>query len=411
MSGDPLARFLIFLLVLFVPLSAFGSQSDAADASPLIAYNGLLVGDDARARLVIDFDRKPAFNYHYMSNPARLILTLPSTSFSFSADSVEPRGMISDIRYGTTGPGQSRVILTATQPFQLTLAETRENEAGGARLVIDLAMTDAARFQKLIADQAPLRDDQAIALSSKTISNPADADVEKDGFLVAVDAGHGGIDTGAIGEDSKTLEKDITLEFARTFAKKLEEQPGLDAYLTRDSDVYLSLSQRVELARQHDADLFISLHADSLSQPDISGATVYTLSDRASDRLAAALARRENLSNKIAGLETATEPEEVTDILLDLTRRETQSFSINLADRVVESFKGQIGLINNPHRYAGFMVLRAPDIPSILLEIGFLSNPQDEARMQDPVWRDKLIERLVDAVKAYHKPTIADAGE
>lgn len=180
--------------------------------------------------------------------------------------------------------------------------------------------------------------------------------------------------------------------------------------MTRDLDVYLSLSRRVELARQHGADLFISFHADSLDQPDISGATVYTLSDRASDRLAAALARRENLSNEIMGIETDNEPEEVTDILLDLTRRETQSFSISLADRVVASFSGQIGLINNPHRFAGFMVLRAPDIPSILLEIGFLSNAEDERRMLDPEWRDRLVDRLVEAVKRYRHPLVSGGG-
>nr|WP_272214193.1 N-acetylmuramoyl-L-alanine amidase [Marinicella sp. W31]MDC2877673.1 N-acetylmuramoyl-L-alanine amidase [Marinicella sp. W31] len=142
----------------------------------------------------------------------------------------------------------------------------------------------------------------------------------------------------------------------------------------------------------------------------MSGATVYTLSDRASDRLAAALARRENLSNEIMGLNAADEPEEVTDILLDLTRRETQSFSVSLADTVVASFEGQIGLINNPHRFAGFMVLRAPDIPSVLLEIGFLSNPEDEKRMLDPDWRDRLVERLVDAVRRYRTPLVSGGG-
>jgi len=107
------------------------------------------------------------------------------------------------------------------------------------------------------------------------------------------------------------------------------------------------------------------------------------------------------------GIEASVEPEEVTDILLDLTRRETQSFSISLADQVVAAFEGQISLINNPHRYAGFMVLRAPDIPSILLEIGFLSNPEDEKRMLDPVWRDKLVDRLVDAVTRYRSPMVS----
>ncbi|PRX11707.1 UNVERIFIED_ORG: N-acetylmuramoyl-L-alanine amidase [Martelella mediterranea] len=389
----------LFFAVLIAASPAFASAEDADSAAPLIAYNALLVGDDARARLIVDFDREPEFSYHYLKDPARLVITLPSTAFGFSADALEPRGIVSNVRYGATGPGQSRIVLSAREPIQMTLGEVRQEESSGARLVIDLAIADDDRFEALLASQAPEPDNSF----TDRLSMP-----DSDGtYVVAVDAGHGGVDTGAIGEDTKTLEKTITLDFARAFAKRLAEEPGFEPFLTRDSDVYLSLSKRVELARQHGADLFISFHADSLNQSNISGATVYTLSDRASDRLAAALARRENLSNEIMGIEADDEPEEVTDILLDLTRRETQSFSISLADTVVSSFEGQIGLINNPHRFAGFMVLRAPDIPSILLEIGFLSNPEDEKRMLDPEWRDRLVDRLMEAVRRYRSPLVS----
>lgn len=400
------------LALVFLPLLCLSSAHAEEEAAPLVAYNALLVGDDARARLVIDFDRTPTFTYHYLTHPARLVITLPATAFGFPDDTLEARGIISDIRYGATGPGQSRIVLTATESIALTLAEVRDEDGSAARLVIDLAMTDAAKFDTLVATQrAKLAGEAEGALpeaAGDTATGAIDGDAES--FVVAIDAGHGGVDTGAVGEDTKTLEKDITLDFARTFAARLQAEPGFESYLTRDSDVYLSLSKRVELARQHGADLFISLHADSLPQTDISGATVYTLSDRASDRVSAALARRENLSNEIAGIDTTDEPEEVTDILLDLTRRETQSFSTSLADRVVAAFKGRIGLINNPHRSAGFMVLMAPDIPSILLEIGFLSSPEDERRMLDPDWRDRLIARLVEAVKQYHDPLVASGG-
>lgn len=394
----PLFVVLALACALSPSVSARASDDDAV--APLIAYNALLVGDDARARLVVDFDRKPEFSYHYLKDPARVVITLPATAFGFSDDAVEARGLISAIRYGVTGPGQSRIVLSAREPIQMTLAEVREEGDAGFRLVIDLAIADSALFEQLLAGR---QETPAAAFARQDVAAPE----EDDSFVVAIDAGHGGIDTGAIGEDSQTLEKDITLDFARAFAQKLQAVSGYDSYLTRDDDIYLSLTRRVELARQHGADLFISLHADSLNQPDISGATVYTLSDRASDRLAAALAERENLSNEIMGIEASVEPEEVTDILLDLTRRETQSFSISLADQVVAAFEGQISLINNPHRYAGFMVLRAPDIPSILLEIGFLSNPEDEKRMLDPVWRDKLVDRLVAAVTRYRSPMVS----
>ncbi|TPW33609.1 N-acetylmuramoyl-L-alanine amidase [Martelella alba] len=397
------------LCLTFVMNTERGEAADATQKTPLIAYNGLLVGDDARARLVVDFDREPSFSYRYVANPDRVIISLPPTAFGFPDGALNPRGLISDIRYGSTPEGGARIVLTGARAMKLTLGEVRKSETDGFRLVIDLAMITDDQFSTLLADQLQKQADEgAAALSSETVSDPAVIPRQNDDFLVAVDAGHGGIDNGAMGEDTHTPEKVITLAFAKAFAARLKQESGYDAFLTRDKDEYLTLSQRVEIARQHDADLFISFHADSLTQqPEISGATVYTISDRASDRLAAAMARRENLSDSIAGIPSTNEPEAVTDILLDLTRRETQNFSIDFADKIVDSFNGQIGLINNPHRYAGFQVLRAPDIPSVLLEIGFLSNPDDEKRMQDPAWRTLLVDRLVKAVKQYHETTMS----
>jgi N-acetylmuramoyl-L-alanine amidase len=194
------------------------------------------------------------------------------------------------------------------------------------------------------------------------------------------------------------------------FADKLNALPGIKAFLTRDKDQYLSLSERVTIARQNRASLFISLHADTLKQKDIRGATVYTISDKASDRLAGEVADRENNSDQIAGAETQAQPAAVNDILMDLTRRETQAFSISLAQDVLSSFNGQIAMINNPHRHAGFQVLTAPDVPSILLELGFLSNKEDEKLLLDANWREKVADRLTEAVKQYRVAIIANGG-
>jgi N-acetylmuramoyl-L-alanine amidase len=239
---------------------------------------------------------------------------------------------------------------------------------------------------------------------------PAPEAAKPGDFIIAVDAGHGGIDTGAIGVDTKTEEKQVTLAFAKALTDRLNREHGIKAFLTRSEDEFLSLAERVQIARQNHAGLFISLHADTLKQKDIRGATVYTISDKASDKLAADLAERENLSDQIAGKETAAEPPEVADILLDLTRRETQAFSISLAESVLGSFKDQISTINNPHRHAGFQVLRAPDVPSILLELGFLSNAEDEKLLLDEKWRVKIAELLTDAVKRYRSSVVANGG-
>ena len=375
----------------------------AVDSKPLLAFAARIAGDNARTRIVIDFEEKPEFSVHYIGSPERVIIDLPATAFAFPEADLAARGLFSDIRYGTMDESSARIVLTAIRPVRLALAEVQPNEQGGFRLVLDAEMVSAEIFADLVKKQTWTT---PAAAKPEDITTAAKDDV----FTVAVDAGHGGIDAGATGAASKTPEKTITLAFARVLAAKLSEQKGVEAFLTRDKDTFLSLSERVMIARQHGADLFISLHADTLAQKDIRGATVYTLSDRASDRMAENLAMRENLSDQLAGFSLQSGPPEVADILLDLTRRETQAFSITLANTVVKSFEGQIGLINNPHRHAGFQVLRAPDIPSVLLELGFLSNPEDEKLLLDEGWRARVADLIANAVVRYRTQALADGG-
>nr|WP_285880524.1 N-acetylmuramoyl-L-alanine amidase [Rhizobium calliandrae] len=389
-------------------LSIFSPFATAvAAADPLLAYGARIAGDDARTRIVIDLDREPAFFVHYLDNPVRVVVDLPATAFGFPAKDLKPVGLFKDIRYGTMDEDSARIVLTAAKPVKLVMAKVQADEDGkGHRLVLDAEMLPAAQFAELIRQQSWTNDDTAKDVGPVASMEKADPG----SFLVAVDAGHGGIDAGATASDGVTQEKEITLTFAKLLADKLNAQPGIKAFLTRDKDEYLSLSQRVTIARQNHASLFISLHADTLKQKDIRGATVYTISDKASDKLASEVADRENNSDQLAGAETQAQPAAVADILMDLTRRETQAFSISLAQDVLTSFTGQIAMINNPHRHAGFRVLQAPDVPSILLELGFLSNKDDEKLLLDPDWRQKLADRLTDAVKQYRVSTIANGG-
>lgn len=375
---------------------------EAADDKPLLAFAARIAGDDARTRIVIDFDEKPEFSVHYVAAPERVVIDLPATAFGFPEGDLSARGLFSDIRFGAMDDTSARIVLTAKRPVRLGLAEVQEGENGAFRLVLDAEMTTAEAFQDLVQGQQ-------WGATAAAAPDPL-AVVDNDAFVVAIDAGHGGIDTGAIGTATQTPEKTITLAFAKLLAEELGAKDGIEAVLTRKDDVFLSLSERVTLARQAKADLFISLHADTLSQKDIRGATVYTLSDRASDRMAENLAARENLSDQIAGISLKEEPPEVADILLDLTRRETQAFSVTLAQNVLHSFEGQVGLINNAHRHAGFQVLRAPDIPSVLLELGFLSNAEDEKLLLDEDWRKRVSKLLVEAVDRYKAVAFANGG-
>jgi N-acetylmuramoyl-L-alanine amidase len=374
-----------------------------ASATELSAKAARIAGDEARTRIVIDFDVKPDFTVHYLEAPNRIVVDIAGTvNFTFPPEQLEARGIYERIRFGAMSAGRTRLVLTSKLPAGLEVAEARKNEEGdGWRLVLDgtIVTPDQYATMKKQGNWGNVDSNTPVApLAPQQAPSPDSV------FTVAIDAGHGGIDTGAVTPGKNPVyEKNITLDFATALARELNARPGIKAFLTRDTDIFLSLGERVQIARSRGANLFISLHADTLREKSIRGATVYTISDRASDKLADELAKRENTSDEVAGVEVKKEPSEVNDILIDLTRRETQAFSISLANTIVHSFEGEIGLINNPHRSAGFRVLTAPDVPSVLLELGFLSNTEDVKQLQKPDFRDKLVTLIADAVKRYRE--------
>jgi len=221
-----------------------------------------------------------------------------------------------------------------------------------------------------------------------------------------LDPGHGGVDSGTI-SPSGALEKDVVLAFAFELKKKLEASGKVDVAMTRQDDTFVPLGDRVRIARDQAADLFVSIHADSVRQNDVRGATIYTLSDRASDQEAAALADKENASDAVAGLDLDRQTDEVSDILIDLTRRETKNFSVSFANNLVSELSSTTRMIRNPHRFAGFRVLKAPDVPSVLVEIGYLSNEQDEKLLTSAEWRGRVTDAIGAAVTRFFGRKIA----
>ena len=223
-------------------------------------------------------------------------------------------------------------------------------------------------------------------------------------YLVVLDPGHGGRDGGALGS-SGIAEKDVVLAFASQLRSVLADVPDIVVRLTREGDEALSLRARVEMAQKLKADLFISIHADSIREADIRGASVYTLAAKASDRIARALAESEARSDKLAGFPNVQSEPEVAGILLDLLRQETEVFSRSFADRIVMHLSRHTGLIGNPHRSANFRVLRAPDVPSVLVELGYLSNADDERLLTDPKWLDATARVLAEAIVGHARAT------
>lgn len=386
---------LSFAILLLASLATL--MSSARAEGPAKASDYKMSGDAKQMQVELLFDRDPSLNWFLLRGPYRLVLDLPQTRFVLEPATLKAKGMISAVRYGDIGEGRSRLILTSKKPFKIGKVDVAAGEAPGEyRLHIDLATATSKEFDTALAEQAQTTSSTAVASVGQ--SNAPAAEAKR--FTVVIDPGHGGIDGGAKGVNG-TSEKVITLTFGQELRKKLEETGRYDVVLTRESDEFIRLDDRVKFARMRKADLFISVHADTIRFKGIRGATVYTVSDQASDAEAAALADRENLSDQVAGIEIKDENQEVADILVDLIRRETHGFSVNFARSLVGELSSITGLINNPHRHAGFRVLRAPDVPSVLVELGYLSNANDEKQLLDPEWRGKAADSIVKAVDAF----------
>ncbi|MBB4076391.1 N-acetylmuramoyl-L-alanine amidase [Bartonella fuyuanensis] len=350
------------------------------------------IGDSVHTRIIAVFNSKPNVRLQVLDKPARLVINLSAIDFSMQNTPLKKQNilsiMLSDVRYAFSDRQTSRIILTSKTAFIVEKNVVKKLENGSWQLLIDIHKDTQEKFDEILKNQ------QKINFDIKTPMIPA-----RD-FRVVLDPGHGGIDGGARGVTG-ILEKDVTLDFARALRDELQKEPHIAVALTRDSNIFLRLSERVKKAQEFDADLFISIHADTIDVHSLRGATVYTMSDKASDAIAKSLAESENQVDLLDGL-PADETLEVTDILMDLTRRETHAFSVNFANSVISNLsKSHINLINNPHRYANFQVLRASDIPSVLIEIGYLSNKEDEKLLNDPYWRKQMAASIAYSVRQF----------
>ncbi|HEX9072473.1 MAG TPA: N-acetylmuramoyl-L-alanine amidase, partial [Pseudolabrys sp.] len=319
----------------------------------------------------------------------------------------QTRGLVKAFRYGLIMQGGSRIVLDTKGPVRLDKAFVLDAAEGHpARLVLDLVATDRASFMRNIAlEKRP---------AHNVSVRPSEAPPKVDGDarpLIVLDPGHGGIDNGTKGSGGE-LEKDVVLAFAQTLREKLESGGKFRVAMTRSDDTFIPLAERVRFARTHGAALFISVHADALprSEGQAEGATVYTLSENASDAEAARLAEAENKADAIAGVDLTTEPNDVANILVDLAQRETKTFSMQFARTVVGELKTAARLHKHPLKSAGFKVLLAPDVPSVLVELGYMSTKDDLKQLTSAAWRARTAQALTQAVDTFLTPRIAGTG-
>ena len=379
------------------------ATTPGADSFP-VATDVRLGGDEAATRFVMDLSRKIDVRAFTLADPYRVVLDIAQVTFQLPPKAGESgRGLIKAFRFGLMMPGGSRIVLDLAKPARVEKAFVVDATADApARLVLDLAPTDRESFLRKVA-----LDGKTAGVEAPQRNEPP-ADSADKRPLVVLDPGHGGIDTGTKGPNGD-MEKDIVLDFAGRLRERIEKAGKYRVLMTRTDDTFVPLGERVHIARNAGAALFVSIHADALpkKEGDAQGATVYTLSETATDSEAARLAEQENRADVIAGVDLKDEPDDVAGILLDLAQRETKTFSVQFAHRLVSELKGATRLHKNPLKSAGFKVLRAPDVPSVLVELGYVSNKDDLRSLLSDTWRDRTATSVAQAIDAYFSTHVA----
>ena len=371
---------------------------------------GLRVGvHGTKTRIVMDMDGPVRFSSFALADPYRVVLDLAEVDFTLAAPRLSKKiGGVSGYRFGLFEPGTSRVVIDLAEPRIIAAAfELPPRDKRGHRLVIDLQKVSRPAFLAASAQsvrarlKARRRAPQPNRVKPRRVGTPTlktptlgspnrgAPTREKQKRVIVLDPGHGGVDPGAIGR-SGIYEKTVVLAAARTLKRILEKTGRYTVVLTRKNDRFLRLRERVAASRAVDADLFISLHADSIADSRLRGASIYTLSEKSSDKEAARLAEQENKSDIIAGMDFSDETPEVTNILIDLAQRETMNQSARFAGFLAQELRSAVRTHRRAHRFAGFAVLKAPDVPSALLEIGYLSNREEERMLRTRAFQEKV---------------------
>lgn len=386
-------------------------------------------GDTTLTRVRMEVDRPISADTFTLDAPYRAIIDVPDLEFYLPASSADAvAGLVKDFRYGRFDAGRSRVVIDLTAPATIrnaTFTPPKGNQKGV--LTFEIVRVDAADFQALrgTSQPAPLptpkqfragRHDEgppaarapaggSIA-NAQTANSPASPRAPKQRPVVLIDPGHGGIDPGTVGAGGIT-EKSVTLAVAKEVRAILRQGRRLDVYLTREYDNFVTLDQRVKLSRDYGTDLFVSIHADSLAEKDmagsIRGATVYTLSERASDDKAQRMAEKENAADIAAGLAAvpSSAEDQVRSILFDLVQRETDNYSLSFRNLLLSTMRGRIPLAKDPQRSAAFKVLKQDEVPAVLIELGYMSNPEDLARLGKPEGQRQLATAIASSITAF----------
>lgn len=382
-----------FLCLAFcvISLNAFGGE-----------ITSLRIGQGVgTVRVVFDATSEFDYNVFLLDNPKRLVIDAEGINVSKSLEKTKDKNnLVGQVRVGKIDNHQNRIVFDLQKPVIIKKAFMLAPQSMFKwRLAIDVSLASNREFSSKVGQKYAFTNNSKSSVSrQKNATSQPQKDNSKK--VIVIDAGHGGHDPGAIGY-SGVYEKTITLATAKELKSQLDKNGKYKVFLTRSTDVFIPLRQRVQIARKHNADLFLSIHADSAVNRKATGLSVYTLSETASDKEAAALAERENKADIISGLNMSEQPKDVNDVLISLAQNETRNRSSEFARCIELEMRKSVKLISDTHRFAGFAVLKAPDVPSVLLEMGYLSNKNEERLLRQESYRRKLATSTVKAIDRY----------
>ena len=375
--------------------SAAAAGTQPVPSTP-VAIDARLESSERSARFTMAVSQRLDVSFDVLDQPLRIVAALPEVNLQAAAPKARKGALVPQFRAGLVAPGRSRIVFDLSAPARVKQLVQRSRADGIVDLSIEFEPIPRSDFDGLVAAGAERR--AQAALAPLQIEPRPSQDRRP---LVVIDPGHGGIDPGAVATGGVT-EKAVVLAIGLKLKEQIEALGHARVIMTRADDRFLSLSERVRVAREARADLFVSLHADSLSAAqDVRGATIYTGSDRATDAESARLAQKENAADALAGADPGQGGGEIVDILMDLALRETRAQSGAAAARLVTEMSGAVKMHRIPQRAAGFRVLTAPDVPSLLIELGFLSSKSDIALLTSAEWQWVAAEAIARAVSRH----------
>lgn len=401
----------LILLLFCCGVFSFTSSAQAYDVNKVRMGAGV-----GNIRIVFDASKKIEYKVFLLDKPKRLVVDIIGASVNPQIEKSAYNGeVVHNMRVGSPDGAVTRIVFDLKKPAIVKKAFVLPPQSGfDWRFAVDISVVSERQYAYAMSVGDVFSSKGSVQVSpppsrtqisapprsssgNKPISTSTSSSKRK---VIVLDPGHGGKDPGAIGH-SGVYEKNITLAMAKELKIILEKDKRYKVYLTRSSDTFISLRERVRIARNYDADLFISIHADSAQNKKATGLSVYTLSETASDKEAAALADRENKADIISGLNLVEHSKEVSELLINLAQRETMNRSSEFATFMVNEMRRSVQLVANTHRFAGFAVLKAPDVPSVLLELGYLSNRTEEKLLQQKSYRNKLAVSAKKAIDSF----------